>query len=64
MKYSFVLVALVAVFGITACDKPAAPVTYSGPAKVAYDAAVDKCKTVAFDSRDKCVKEAMVNVPK
>ena len=57
MKYSLVLVALVAMFGITACDKPAAKASYSGPNKVAYDAAVEKCKTTAFDSREKCVKE-------
>jgi uncharacterized lipoprotein YajG len=64
MKYSLVLVALVAMFGITACDKPAAKASYSGPDKVAYDAAVEKCKKIAFDSRDKCVKDAMAALPK
>jgi hypothetical protein len=58
MKYSLLLVALVTMLGITACDKPAAP-AYSGPDKAAYDAAVEGCKKEAFDSRDRCVKETM-----
>jgi len=65
MKYSFLLVALVTMLGLTSCNKPATtPVAYSGPDKIAYDAAVEKCKTQAFDSRDKCVKEIMASVPK
>ena len=65
MKYSFLLVALVTMLGLTACNKPAAsPVAYSGADKVAYDAAVEKCKTQAFDSRDKCVRELMASAPK
>lgn len=64
MKYSFLLVALVTTFGITACNKPAAPVAYSGPDKAAYDAAVEKCKTQSFDAREKCVKQAMSSVEK
>ena len=63
MKYSLLSVVLVATLGITACSKPA-PAPYSGPNKAAYDAAVEKCKTLPFDSRDKCVKAEMDKLPK
>jgi hypothetical protein len=58
MKYSLLLVVLVTAFGISACNKPAAA-AYSGPDKAGYDAAVEKCKVEAFDSRDRCVKDTM-----
>ncbi|RJX33562.1 MAG: hypothetical protein C4516_01880 [Oxalobacter sp.] len=61
MKRSLLLVVLVSSLGLAACNKPAATAApaYSGPQKVAYDAAVEKCKTKAFDARDKCVQAAM-----
>jgi lipopolysaccharide export system protein LptC len=60
MKYSILLVTLVATLGLTACGKPLPPApAYSGPDKVAYDAAVEQCKTAPFDSRAKCAKEIM-----
>ena len=60
MKRSLLLALLVTSFGLAACNKsaPSAP-AYSGPQKAAFDAAIEKCKSVAFDSRDKCVKDAM-----
>jgi hypothetical protein len=66
MKKSLLLVALVSMLGISACNKPAAApaAAYSGPDKVAYDAAVEKCKAEPFDARDKCVKKAMESVVK
>jgi hypothetical protein len=64
MKKSLLLVALVTMLGISACNKPAASVAYSGPDKVAYDAAVEKCKAEPFDSREKCVKKEMDSVVK
>lgn len=64
MKYSFLLVALVATLGITACGKSTPPAPYSGPNKAAYDAAVESCKSKSFDNRDSCVKAAMAEVEK
>lgn len=63
MKYSLLLVVLATTLGITACNKTEA-VAYSGPNKVAYDAAVEKCKDTPFDAREKCVKENMEKVAK
>ena len=62
MKYSLLLAVIVASFGLSACGKPAAaPLSqsYTGPQKAAYEAAVEKCKTVAFDSRESCAKKIM-----
>jgi len=63
MKHSFLFAALIAMLGLAACSKPA-PAPYNGPNKVAYDAAVEKCKSQPFDSRDACVREIMADVEK
>lgn len=65
MKHSLLLAVLVASLGLAACNKPAptAAPAYSGPQKVANDAAIEKCKSQPFDSREKCVKDAMSPAP-